>query len=95
MASVNLSQIFKTRSRKFGQWRVTIGQESIKIIGDFYSNFGVIYDLYKGPNIYGHVQRIGTDNGHGLTPRVLKYINRVLDSRLEQLNNFRNSQKEV
>jgi hypothetical protein len=63
------------RSRKFGQWRVTVEGTSISIIGDWYSNWGSFYphmfDRFKRGE---DVQIYGMESSQGLTKRVRDYL---------------------
>jgi len=65
----------KEKSRKFGQWRVTICEYHIRIVGDWLSNYGIIYSHYvERFKRDSHHQIIGMDNSEGLTKQVLAYI---------------------
>lgn len=61
--------------RLFGQWCVSIEWHKIRIVGNLYSNYGIIYGHMIDKWMGGHnVQIIGMDNVHGITKQVLRYI---------------------
>ena len=61
--------------RLFGQWRVTITGYKISIVGNWYSNYGLIYPHMATRWADGEeCQVIGMDNGYGLTKQALEYI---------------------
>lgn len=66
--------------RRFGQWEVTLTGDRISIIGDWYSNHGIIYRHMVSRWLADpdHVQIIGMDSTRGITKRTLAYIHQYI-----------------
>lgn len=74
-------------SRQFGQWRVTLHNRIIDVVGDWYSNRGLIYGhmIDKWDRDPLHTQVIGMDSERGITKQVLAYIHRYIRKNSESL----------
>jgi hypothetical protein len=62
-----------TYSRRFGQWQVTVNKNSVSVIGNFFSNYGVVYGLHY--DIFNRPRFFGMDSNIGMTGRVIDYVN--------------------
>ena len=61
--------------RLFGQWCVKINHHKISIVGNWHSNYGLIYPHMVKRWAKGvDCQVIGMDNSYGMTKQVKTYI---------------------
>lgn len=72
--------------RLIDQWHVCIRKHKIEIVGNFYSNHGLIYpnkvrQWVKEKN----TQVIGMDHTIGLTKQVLEYIHNYIEKYWKQI----------
>jgi len=76
-----------TRQRFFGKWNVRLDGIIIDIVGDWYSNRGLIYphmiDKFLADPI--RTQIIGMDSERGLTKQVLAYIHKYVRDNAQSL----------
>lgn len=61
--------------RTIGKWTVTVNKNNLSIIGDYTSNFGVVYPFNVGKP---SKQWYGLEWGEGTTNGVMKYIDFAL-----------------
>lgn len=77
----------KTQQRFFGKWHVRLDGITVDIVGDWYSNRGLIYphmiDRFLDDPV--HTQIIGMDSERGITEQVLAYIHRYVKHNADAL----------